>query len=159
MTLAAPVWLTDGIMFCSQKAQESMVNNVCYMHCAMQPGAHRRAWCAVNDHCSEQGPVWTMLNSHFESLSNGRNVLHAMQPGVHRRAWCAVNDHCSEGGPVWRTKHCILMEPVMQVSSRGTNLEQSFDRELAHVAAEPTLPSGVQVHLGGVDWLHFTGVF
>lgn len=50
------------------------------------------------------------------------------------------------------------MEPVMQVDSRGTNLEYSFDRELTHVAAKPKIPLDVEVDLAGVDWLHFTGV-
>ena len=80
-----------------------------------------------------------------------------MQSGVHRRAWCAVNDHCSDGGLAWRTKHCILMEPVMQVSSRGTNLEHSFDKEMIHAAADAQVLSEVEVDLTGVDWLHFTG--
>ena len=58
---------------------------------------------------------------------------------------------------MWQTKRLVLMEPVMQVSSRGTNLEQSFDRELTHTAADPKPPLDVDVSLGGVDWLHFTG--
>lgn len=58
---------------------------------------------------------------------------------------------------MWQTKRLVLMEPVMQVSSRGTNLEQSFDRDLTHIAADPKPPLDVDVNLGGVDWLHFTG--
>lgn len=84
-------------------------------------------------------------------------LLFALQPGVHRRAWCAVNDHCSDGKLVWQTKRCVLMEPVMQVSSRGTNLEHSFDRELTHATLDPKPPLDVEVDLKGVDWLHFTG--
>ena len=77
-----------------------------------------------------------------------------MQPGVHRRAWCAVNDHCSDQGPVWRCKNCILMEPVMQVPSRGTNLQGTF-----HSAATPgpARQLDVQVELRGVNWLQFKG--
>ena len=77
-----------------------------------------------------------------------------MQPGIHRRAWCAVNDHCSDKGPVWRTKRCILMEAIMEVPSRGTDLQQSFD---SAATAAPIRGPPVDVDLGGVDWLHFTG--
>ena len=77
-----------------------------------------------------------------------------VQPGVHRRAWCAVNDHCSDTGPVWQSKHCILMEPVMEVPSRGTNLQEVF---CSAAMAPPVSNPSVHVDLKGVDWLHFKG--
>lgn len=49
------------------------------------------------------------------------------------------------------------MEPIMQVSSRGINLEHSVDRELSHAAADPKPSLDVEVDLKGADWLHFTG--
>ena len=77
-----------------------------------------------------------------------------VQPGVHRRAWCAVNDHCGDQGLVWRCKNCILMEPVMQVPSRGTNLQGTFQ---SAATPAPRTQLDVQVDLRGVDWLHFKG--
>lgn len=77
-------------------------------------------------------------------------------PGVHRRAWFAVNDYCSNKGPVWRAKNCTLMEPVMQVPSRGTNLQESF---LSTKTAAPADGPPVHVDLRGVDWLKFKGNF
>lgn len=81
-------------------------------------------------------------------------VFALLQPGVHRRAWCAVNDYCGDKGPVWRCKNCILMEPVMQVPSRGTNLQGTFQ---SATTPAPARQLDVQVDLRGVDWLHFKG--
>lgn len=77
-------------------------------------------------------------------------------PGVHRRAWCAVNEHCSRKGPVWSSQHCIMMEPVKQVPSRGTNLQQAFN---SAATAAPVTGPAVQVDLGTVDWLQYGGNF
>ncbi len=76
------------------------------------------------------------------------------QPGVHRRAWCAVNEHCSKKGPVWSSQHCIMMEPVKQVPSRGTNLQQAFN---SAATAAPVTGPAVQVDVGTVDWLQYGG--
>ena len=65
-----------------------------------------------------------------------------------------MNDHCSDKGPVWRCKNCILMEPVMQVPSRGTNLQGAFQ---SATTPAPARQLDVQVDLRGVDWLHFKG--
>ena len=46
------------------------------------------------------------------------------------------------------------MEPVMQVPSRGTNLQGTF-QSAATPASSRLLD--VQVDLRGVDWLHFKG--
>ncbi|KAL3155815.1 hypothetical protein ABBQ32_012827 [Trebouxia sp. C0010 RCD-2024] len=88
-------------------------------------------------------------------VAKGAHGLYT-SPGVHRRAWCAVNDHCGDKGPVWRCKNCILMEPVMQVPSRGTNLQGTFQ---SATTPAPAKQLDVQVDLGGVDWLHFKGNF
>ena len=65
-----------------------------------------------------------------------------------------MNDHCSDKGPVWRCKKCVLMEPVMQVPSRGTNLQGTFQ---SAATPAPRRHLDVQVDLRGVDWLHFKG--
>lgn len=88
-------------------------------------------------------------------VANGAHGLYT-GPGVHRRAWCAVNDHCSDTGPVWQSRHCILMEPVMEVPSRGTNLQEVF---CSAAMAPPVRNPSVYVDLKGVDWLHFKGNF
>ncbi|DBB03549.1 TPA: hypothetical protein ACH3X3_010892 [Trebouxia sp. C0006] len=49
-----------------------------------------------------------------------------------------------------------MMEPVKQVPSRGTNLQQAF--KSAATAAPVTGPA-VQVDLGTVDWLQYGGNF
>ena len=46
------------------------------------------------------------------------------------------------------------MEPVKQVLSRGTNLQQAFN---SPATAAPTKGPAVQVDLGPVDWLQYGG--
>lgn len=46
------------------------------------------------------------------------------------------------------------MEPVKQVPSRGTNLQQAFN---SPATAAPTKGPAVQVDLGPVDWLQYGG--
>lgn len=46
------------------------------------------------------------------------------------------------------------MEPVFQVPSRGTNLQQAFNSE---ATAAPVTGPAVEVDLGGVSWLNFNG--
>ena len=79
-----------------------------------------------------------------------------MQSGVQRRAFCAVNEQCSRKGPVWQTNKCILMQPVFQVPSRGTNLQESFQSD---ATPAPTSGPAVEVDLRGVDWLGYNGGF
>ena len=123
-------------------------------HCMCHQG---RAQGSLRTRHSEPRPHKSCL-AHTLYLS--QHILHAfdtvdaMQPGVHRRAWCAVNDHCSNKGPVWRCKNCILMEPVMQVPSRGTNLQATFQ---SAATPAPGIQLDVQVDLRGVDWLQFKG--
>lgn len=50
----------------------------------MQPGTHRRAWCAINDHCSSKGPVWRpkkciLLEAVKQVPSRGTNLQAAFQ--------------------------------------------------------------------------------
>ena len=99
-------------------------------------------------------PIMITLLSCAHLLSVRHTNLCGVQPGVHRRAWCAVNEHCNGKGPVWSTKHCILMEPMKQVPSRGTNLQQAFN---SPTTAAPTKGPAVQVDLGPVDWLQYGG--
>ena len=65
-----------------------------------------------------------------------------------------MNEHCSKKGPVWSSQHCIMMEPVKQVPSRGTNLQQAFN---SAATAAPVTGPAVQVDLGTVDWLQYGG--
>lgn len=46
------------------------------------------------------------------------------------------------------------MEPVFEVSSRGTNLQQTFHSAAISV---PDQSPPVDVDLSGVDWLHYKG--
>ncbi|DBA67866.1 TPA: hypothetical protein ACH3X2_014210 [Trebouxia sp. C0005] len=97
----------------------------------------------------------TAMGQPIAYVAKGAHGLYT-GPGVHRRAWCAVNDHCSDSGPVWRSRHCILMEPVMEVPSRGTNLQEVF---CSAATAPPVGNPSVHVDLKGVDWLRFQGNF
>ncbi len=47
------------------------------------------------------------------------------------------------------------MEPVMEVPSRGTNLQEVF---CSAAMASPVSNPSVHVDLKGVDWLHFKGL-
>ncbi len=47
------------------------------------------------------------------------------------------------------------MEPVMEVPSRGTNLQEVF---CSAAMAPPVSNPSVHVDLKGVDWLHFKGL-
>ncbi len=47
------------------------------------------------------------------------------------------------------------MEPVMEVPSRGTNLQEIF---CSAAMAPPVSNPSVRVDLKGVDWLHFKGL-
>ncbi len=46
------------------------------------------------------------------------------------------------------------MEPVMEVPSRGTNLQESF---MSAATAAPVKAPAMNVDLRGVDWLQFKG--
>ena len=104
--------------------------------------------------CLSISPVFSLIYRSLVHAPPLRLPCAVMQPGVHRRAWFAVNDYCSNKGPVWRAKNCTLMEPVMQVPSRGTNLQESF---LSTKTAAPADGPPVHVDLCGVDWLKFKG--